>query len=160
MSIVLVKDITIKNNPRNYALLRKIKEQNLQQEKTSKGEVIVRTRYSNCLKFVKALLTEKNNYDNKELKDAAAIENVKYSNTDEFNVKSLATGIEIDFALTEPAKVSLSILDLSGTEIISLLQNKQHSSGDYHYTSNMTKGLHLVKYVVNGNINIKKIVIH
>ena len=85
---------------------------------------------------------------------------IRYSNEDKFNVTNNGAGISINFTLSEKAKVSLSVINLRGEEIVSILRNGQLQAGEYNYSAGLTKGIYLVKQVVNGNVNVKKVIIN
>lgn len=40
------------------------------------------------------------------------------------------------------------------------LRNGQLQAGEYNYSAGLTKGIYLVKQVVNGNANVKKVIIN
>ena len=87
---------------------------------------------------------------------------VIYSNTNPFNIYQSEGGMLcVNFELNSPATISLSLYDLNGRELQSFVQNQVFSSGAHTTTWNLpnTGGLSvcLVKYIVNGNLNIKKI---
>ena len=85
-----------------------------------------------------------------------------YSNTNPFTVYQPESGqLRIDFELIDPAAVSLSVYDLNGRELQSLIRNQTFSSGTHTVIRDLSvrdyPSVCLVKYTVNGNLNIKKI---
>ena len=84
---------------------------------------------------------------------------ISYSNTDDVNVKNTGSEINIAFSLPYVANVKVSILDLSGIEIKPIVNNV-FAAGEYLYTAQMDNpGTYLVRVEINGNINIKKVII-
>ena len=68
----------------------------------------------------------------------------------------------IDFSLEKDAKVSLVILDLQGREVYIALNQRNLPDGTYQYIWKHTEnpsGVYLVRYVVNGTVNVKKVII-
>ena len=158
---LLVKDLTFYGNTQNQLLLDSIINSNKQMQTTSSGATIVRSPHSNIVKYVKALLAERTNERRLLAKSATGLNNdIRYSNEDKFNIAINGAGISIDFSLSEKAKVSISVINLRGEEIVSILRNGQLQAGEYNYSAGLTKGIYLVKQVVNGNVNVKKVIIN
>ena len=92
----------------------------------------------------------------------AIAENDKPIKKESFTVFANTSEVVIDFSLTEATGVSLSVFDMQGKEICSILKNNNLTSGKHQYSWNHTKcpsGLYLVRYVVNGSVHTKKVVI-
>jgi streptogramin lyase len=90
------------------------------------------------------------------------VENDKPAQDDAFTVFTNASEVVIDFSLPESAQVSLSVFDMQGKEVCSILNSNHLTSGKHQYLWSYTKsssGVYLVRYVVNGTINVKKVVI-
>ena len=84
---------------------------------------------------------------------------ISYSNTDDVTVFSTGQEINIRFALSDDARVSVSVLELSGIDIKPVVSD-HFSPGEYNYTTRMDPpGIYLVRVEINGNINIKKVTI-
>jgi hypothetical protein len=159
-AILLVEDLTLSNNERNQSILDSIRISNKQVKTTNSGATIVRSPHSNMVKYVKALLAERTN-KLRAVKNSTGLNNdIRYSNEDDINITNNGAGISINFTLSEKAKVSLSIVNLRGEEVVSLLSNKQLQAGKHNYSLNLTKGIYLVKQVVNGNVNVKKAILN
>ena len=79
-----------------------------------------------------------------------------------FTVFANASEMIIDFSLPEIAQVSLSVFDMQGKEACNLLKNSNLTSGKHQYSWSYAKsssGLYLVRYTVNGAVNVKKVII-
>ncbi|MDR0506118.1 MAG: T9SS type A sorting domain-containing protein [Dysgonamonadaceae bacterium] len=157
-AMLLVEDLTLTDNKRNKSILESVKDSNKQMKITNDGATIVRSPYSNMVKYVKALLAERAD-KLRSANGATGLDDIRYSNEDIFSVANNGDGISISFRLSENAKVSVSVVNLRGEEIASLLKDRQLSLGEYNYSTNLTSGVYLVKYVVNGNVNVKKIIL-
>jgi ligand-binding sensor domain-containing protein len=86
----------------------------------------------------------------------------KPARNDAFTVFSNASEIVVDFSLTEAANVSLSVFDMQGKEVCSILRNNDLISGKHQYSCTHTRfssGVYLVRYVVNGVVNVKKVMV-
>ncbi|MDR2087280.1 MAG: T9SS type A sorting domain-containing protein, partial [Dysgonamonadaceae bacterium] len=159
-AVLPVEDLTLTNNVQNQSLLKSIRESNRQLKRTDSGASIVRSPLSNTIKYVKALLAGRKNAFRSSSGVRGADSGISYSNEDKFNIASNASGISIDFSLDKSARISLSVINLRGEEVASLLQEHTLSAGNHHYSAYLTKGIYLVKHVVDGNVNVKKIVVN
>jgi ligand-binding sensor domain-containing protein len=77
----------------------------------------------------------------------------------EFSVRSTDSKLSVDFRLTGAARVSLSVLDLQGREVVSFVKQSRLPAGAYNYFLALTKGIYLVKYSVEGDAFVKKIIV-
>jgi hypothetical protein len=159
-AILLVEDLTLIGNERNQSILDSIRNSHKQIKTTGSGATIVRSPYSNMVKYIKALLAERTNKLRSVANPTGLDNGIRYSNEDELNIANNGAGISINFTLSEKAKVSLSIINLRGEEIVSLLRSRQLSQGNHNYSVDLTKGIYLVRQVVNGTVNIKKIILN
>ena len=157
---LLVKDLTFYGNTQNQLLLDSIINANKQMQTTSNGATIVRSPHSNMVKYVKALLAGRASSFRSVTGTTGLNGGIRYSNEDVLNVANNDAGISINFTLSEKAKVSLSVINLRGEEVVSILRNGQLQAGEYNYSAGLTKGIYLVKQVVNGNVNVKKVIIN
>jgi len=157
----LLGEVTLSGNDQNMKIAKAIMENNDKNRYTDEGSYIVRSSYTNAMLYVKQLLRELSSLDPIEQKGN---DGISYSNSNPFNVRNNAASSEIavEFRLDKSAAVILSIWDTNGREITSLLNTRRLASGEYQYSwhySNNYKGVFFVKYLVNGNINIKKIIL-
>ncbi|MDR0680840.1 MAG: hypothetical protein LBG15_03155 [Dysgonamonadaceae bacterium] len=77
----------------------------------------------------------------------------------EMKIRNTGSGISFDLSLTEKATVSLSVFDMSGCPVSTLLNGQYLSSGNYNYNMDLSHGIFLVKSVVNGKVNVTKAVV-
>ena len=164
LSTTAMQELTLNDNPYNNELLQSILKENEDNQYTKDGRFIVRNFYSNGMLFIKKLLQnmkEENNPKSTPYEDDN--KGIRYSNSDEFNVYPYSSSeIMIDFSLDRDAKISLVILDLQAKEVYTALNQRNLSHGSYQYVWNHTgnpSGVYLVRYVVNGTVNVKKVAI-
>lgn len=152
-NMLLVEKLTLTGNVANNQLLTNLKAANKTKTKAANGAQIVRSPYSNTMLYVKSLLSANVG------KGKGDTTGITYSNTDEVSVYANGQEIEIDFTLPEDAKVKVSVLELSGVEIMPVVNNT-FAAGNYQYTAQMEKaGVYLVRVAVNGNVNVKKVTV-
>jgi len=157
----LLGEVTLSGNDHNMKIAKAIMENNDKNQYTAEGSYIVRSSYTNAMLYVKQLLHELSSLDTIKQKDD---DGISYSNSDPFNVRNNAASneIAIEFKLDKPAAVVLSIWDINGREMTRLLNTRSLASGEYQYSwhyPNNYKGVFFVKYLVNGNVNIKKVIL-
>lgn len=150
----LVKDLTLKEN---VTLLEKVWEKNKQNEYTEKGAQIIRTIQSNAMLYVKELL--KNQMESlgkrRNYSDATGI---SYSNTDDFIIHSTGNGIVLIFSLNKTALVYADVIDLKGDIMAKIIKGTSSLLPDsYMFHANLPKGIYMVRYIVDGNTNVKKV---
>lgn len=162
MTMELVKDMTLIGNVRNNAILNNIKVSNSLVETDPSGAKIVRSPYSNAMLYVKELLSGggSSHAPSRSIDGNGGTTGITYSNTDQFNVCNVENEITISFELNNDAEVSIVIYDLSGNIISCPLANQKIGAGNYEYSAIIPQsGIYLVKYVMNGNINARKVTI-
>ncbi|MDR0506117.1 MAG: T9SS type A sorting domain-containing protein [Dysgonamonadaceae bacterium] len=76
-----------------------------------------------------------------------------------FAVRNVNSKLLVDILLTDAASVSLSVLDLQGREVATLLKNSYLSKGSHQYSANLTSGVYLVRYIADNKSTAKKIII-
>lgn len=155
IAMIATEDIVMQ---KNIDILKKIKQENKLKSATTSGAAIVRTQEGNTMKFIKELL-KSTTVISKNSSDG-----ISYSNSDEFEIfpNPVSSSSQISFGLNKEAKVTISIIDLNGRVISMPINNEPLQTGDYQYNLNLeegSKGVYLVKLVINGNVNIKKIII-
>jgi len=97
-----------------------------------------------------------------DLNTVSIVENDKQTQNETFTVFANASELVIDFSLPESAQVSLSVFDMQGKEVGAILRDNNLMSGKHQYSWNCARaasGLYLVRYVVNGTVYVKKVVI-
>jgi ligand-binding sensor domain-containing protein len=120
-------------------------------EVDNSGNIWSGTKLSGLFKFTQ----EQKSFQ--RLNSPAAIKTVLVANND-FLIHSAGSKQSFDFLLTDAASVSLSVFDIQGKEVVSLLKNHYLPGGNHQYSAHLKTGIYLVKYVVNGNVNVKKII--
>ena len=152
-AICPLKDLTLKDN---RALLEKVFKANRERPTNDKGVRIFRTMQSNAMLYVKELLmAEAGQLRARELgKDATGI---SYSNSNEFTIRIAGNTIVLIFELDNHSKACADVIDLQGNIVAELIKNRQLQAGSYVYQCEVPKGVYLVRYIINGNVNVKKI---
>ena len=157
LSILLVCDLVISESNQNKRILDNIKEEDNNNKRNENNAMIVYSPYSNTMKFVKRLI---NNSYFPQTRGTASLseQGVKYSNSENFIVSTTNNGLTISFDLQEYANISLSVVDLQGHQLATILQNKKLGKGSYCYQiEKPTTSACLICYSVDGNLNIKKL---
>lgn len=144
--VILIEDLLVSQN---YNILNEIKNENASLTRSSNSQ-IVRTPLGNTVKFVKKLLGNTNDENS----------SVKYSNTDHVTVESTGNGkIAIGLSLEEPSTISIEVSDSNGALVSSTSKVKREKGRHTLPVSISGHGVFFVKCYVNGNINVKKIVL-
>lgn len=162
LAILLIEDLTLANNTNNTLLLRRIKALNAQNPVTDSGATIVRTPYSNAMTYVKDLLGyvgTQNRAPAKSIENDGEATGITYSNTNPFHVTNMGNDLYVKFEIGKEAVVSVDVFDYSGNKVALLLSRQVLTCGNYQYFTTLPAGAYLVKFVVNGNINIRKVII-
>lgn len=149
----LVKDLTLEQN---RAILHQILNEKEKCKKTEEGKSIFYTIMSNAMSYVKELLAEEMRVQFIN-RNAGKATGISYSNTDQFET-NISNGIlNINYQIQDTSRVSLDIIDLQG-KIVATLVNQSHVvAKTYNYQCVLPKGVYLVRFILNGNVNIKKI---
>lgn len=153
----LLEDLTLKDNK---DILKDILENKAKKQYTESGIKIVRTIHSNAMSYVKELLKSQKNNDSKQLtRSGLTDDGISFSNSDTYEVVVSDGGVSIQFVLKEASRVSAIVMDLEGKVICEIVNNKVLPSNSYNYSCNLPNGVFLVVYTLNGNINVRKIVV-
>jgi hypothetical protein len=97
-----------------------------------------------------------------DLNKVSIDENNKPAKDDAFTIFANASEMVVDFSLPESAQVSLTVFDIQGKEVCSILKDNNLMSGKHQYSwtyIRSSSGVYLVRYTVNGVVNVKKVVI-
>lgn len=155
MAPYLINDLLLKEN-------KKIMEAVWEENKltTYKGSAkIYRSPITNSMKFVKRLLSAQE-FSNPPVNKSRASE-LSYSDKDAFSLNMSGSNVNIDFNLSDDAKVSVIIYTLEGVIIEQLVNKQQLPSGSYHYAVSIgSPGTYLVVYTNNGTTSVKKVIIN
>jgi len=117
-----------------------------------------RSPISNCIAFIKTLI-QKDDATNvaKIQSNTTGITGVSYSNSDVFHVSESRDNIKIAFNLSHESIISLETLDLSGRTTSAPIIEQRFRAGDHSFTINIGhKDIILIKFTVDGRVNIKK----
>lgn len=154
-AIKLVEDLTLSANQPVLQAVRAYNAAN----KTRAGVNVIRPVLSNTIDYVKRLLSIENASLVKSTRSATT--GISYSNYKEFDVTSTLDNVHVTFSLSNPSKVSLSMVDLSGNIVCAALTDDSLESGDYSYNLTSSKGnVYLVKLVIDGHVSVKKIILN
>ena len=151
LSVLLTEDLLVRGRE---DILDEVRAYNKKHLYTEKGAKIVRTPISNSISFVKRMLAT-------ELPDSHKIsEERQYSNTDHFSVRPMGTALDIQFPLEFTSKVSVVVSDIEGREIQTVVDDIILGKGNHTVRHEVHKpGIYLVRFVLNGNVNVKKIIL-
>jgi hypothetical protein len=150
-----LEDLTFKEN---MNVLDAVKSENNSKLYSESGAYIVRSPYSNGMKYIKKLLACGNNTESQE-------NGISYSNSIPFTIypNPAKYNVSISFTLRDNSDVSLYIYDLTGKEISRLLTDDMLTAGNHDFSwnsANTKPGVYLVKLIVNGNINVQKLFVN
>ncbi|MCD7974039.1 MAG: T9SS type A sorting domain-containing protein [Candidatus Azobacteroides sp.] len=157
-------DLTLIGKERSQAISDSILQYNLQNLYNDEGSYIVRDMQSNEMRYIRQLLHDAYQESGGSLKNTMRTEKVAYSNSYPFSIlyKQGQHNVEIGFSFEQDAMIGLSVCDISGSEIVQLINKKRYAAGEHIYdfdTSGLSSGTYFVKYVVNGILNVKKVLI-
>ncbi len=140
--LMLIEDLLVNQNSKS---LIEVKNENAALTKKG-GTQIVRTPLGNAMKFIKKILGTDD------------VITTKYSNADNIEVKNVGnSSVTIGISLEKPSRISLEVSNQNGVVVSSITQTDKEKG--YHTISIpvTSHGIHFVKCIVNGNVNIKKI---
>ena len=165
----LLNEVFLVDNDYNTLIANSIMEYNLKNQYNEDGAYIVRSDYSNGILFIKQLLKELEVSTLRGYKASSPLqytglkEDIKYSNADPCTAYYSSEGnqVNMNFSIENPSVVHLVVWDSNAREIASIVSNAQLIPGSYEYSWNSSgypAGIYFVKYVVNGNLNVKKVI--
>jgi hypothetical protein len=149
----LVKDLTLKQNKN---LLQSILEEKEKCKKTEDGKTIFYTILSNSMSYVKELLADRM-LENQKTRNTGRYTGISYSNTDLFDICVKNRSLDISFYLHDISRVYLDIMDLQGKVVAEIVNQSKMGAKLYKYQCSLQKGIYLVRYILNGNVNVKKV---
>ena len=116
---------------------------------------------SNFTSYVKRILSQETpTLRSGKIADEDELAGVSYSNFKEFSISSSSEGLTVDFSLNDPATVTLNLIDLEGNIVNVALNEKALENGDYSYSLSADKNrVYLVQLVIDGHVNVKKVVV-
>lgn len=154
-AILLIEDLTLINNT---PALAKVKNYNINNQ-YSNNVFIIRPVLSNTMSYVKELLGISSPISSKLKLADNTTTGISYSNLQEFSVNHSIGTIQVEFSLPDNSIISLDVIDLNGNTINSVAKNANLESGfkSYIIDSKKIRGTYLVRLIVNGKLNVKKI---
>lgn len=156
--IPLFEDIYFANNTQNRARIKRIHEVNKHTEYDEDGRKIVHTASSNLKSLLKQLIPDSSH-------KAPGIDSVlsHESPTDEvsqFDVTLSGNQIIVNMSLTRTTAVSIDVLDLDCNCVKRIKDASAMESGNYCFTSgSLEPNTYLVRCILNGCLNVKKVII-
>ena len=148
----LVKDLTLEQN---RDLLQRILEEKEKRKMTEDGKTIFYTILSNSMSYVRELLADRMQ-DNQKTRNTKRSFGISYSNTDLFDICVKNRSLDISFHLHDISRVYLDIMDLQGKVVAEIVNQPTMDVKLYKYQCSLPKGIYLVRYILNGNLNVKK----
>ena len=149
-AMILVGDLTFEDN---QSVLENVRE-SASESTTRSGIKTIRPLQSNNIAYIKELLALENVSLAKSRKQVGGETGISYSNFKEFEVSAS----HVDFSLNSSAYVSLTLLDLSGKTIYTVIDNKLLDTGNHSYTLPEVKNdVYLVQLIIDGRVNVKKV---
>ncbi|MDR2691647.1 MAG: T9SS type A sorting domain-containing protein, partial [Dysgonamonadaceae bacterium] len=89
-----------------------------------------------------------------------AIQTIAGKNADNgFLVRSAGSELSVGLLLPDAARVSLTVSDLQGREVVSLVKEQYLNGGNHQYSASLPKGIYVVGYTANGKTAAKKILV-
>lgn len=152
--ISLIKDLTKSTYD---PIINKIFDNKKNEKYTESGIRIIHTNLSNTMTYVKELLSHDMGINNEKQRKQAYKTDIQYSNSDSFFVYVQNNVVRILFTNESEKRVSADIIDLNGSVITTFVDNEILPANTYCYMRNIPKGIYLVRYIVNNNINVKKV---
>lgn len=153
-AVCLVKDLTLKDN---MSLLEKVWSENKKREYTENGAKIIRSIYSNAMLYVKEYLFKQKGLLRKGKTDY--LTGISYSNSDLFCVRSIGNRISLEFSNIATARIYSDLIDTNGNIIGVFVNNDELEPNLHSYQLETKKGVYFIRYIVNGNVNVKKMIV-
>lgn len=155
-AMILIENLTL-TTPEREAIMDEVRAE-IPTTSRSGGKV-VRPLQSNCIAYVKKLLSNDIHSPRKAALKSSGVDGISYSNSQSFSIQQTSTSITIDFELNEQSNVSLNVTDVMGNMIASAFNGKQLKEGHYSENVNIPSGnIYLVQLIINGKVNVKKII--
>ena len=154
-TINALEDLTL---AQNQSVLGKVKKESNLKSMNESGAVIVRSPQTIAMKYIKELLKSSN--PDKSNKDNGII----YSNSFKFNVfpNPANTTSVVSFVLDTDSKISANIVDLNGRVLSVIIDEQIVNAGHYSYNLRLPtefRGPCLIKLIIDGTVNVQKIIV-
>ena len=152
----LIGDLTF---DQNSSVIRKIRDEILR-NLDKDGVRTIRPLQSNYMAYVKELLSMEKTKARKAKSNVNETTGISYSNFADFDVSLSSNGLTVEFLLTKSTNVSLNLMDLAGNVVCYAVNNKVLESGSHSYSIRADKNhTYLVRLMLNGRVNVKKIMV-
>lgn len=152
-AIPLFEDLVLKNNTSNMQKMRSIHLSNSNSQYDADGKRIVRTISSNLKLLLKRILPESQNAPHKAKQGFSIPAN-------SFNVCVKDNNADIQLSLGTQSDVAIDVIDLEG-RTVNFIIKQEMEQGSYRFTSEIPySGVFLVRCMVNGHLDVKKIIIN
>ena len=149
-AMILVGDLTFEDN---QSVLENVRE-SASESTTRSGIKTIRPLQSNNIAYIKELLALENVSLAKSRKQVGGETGISYSNFKDFEVSAS----NVNFSLNSSAHVSLTLLDLSGKTICTVINDELLDTGNHSYTLPGVKNdAYLVQLIIDGRVNVKKV---
>mgnify|MGYP005980549857 CR=1 FL=1 len=151
--IPLFEDLFISNNSNalNHLLNIQIANNNLKYDED--GKLIVRTISTNLKHLLKQMLPSNQNMPEKDSQKSQS-----NSINNNFSINLCQGAVDINIQLEKQSYVSLAILNQDGSIVKNLITPKEIEAGSYNISTELpSEGLYLVRYMVNGELFVKKV---
>lgn len=149
------EDLEIKSHPSGDLRLNVIRKANSLVPNDGAGRVIIRTIATNAKQILKNLLDSE--ISQSQIKRQ---KRMMKPERESFALVSDGGGIIVDIYIPSTSDVRIDVMNLKGEVISTLTVSENLESGNYRYSGNMPgNGVYLVRSIVNGNVEVKKIVL-
>ncbi len=151
--IPLFEDLFISNNSSALNNLLNIQIANNNLKYDADGKLIVRTISTNLKHLLKQMLLSNQNMPEK---DSQKSQSNPINNN--FSINLCQGAVDINIQLEKHSYVSLAILNKDGSIVKNLITPKEIEAGSYNISTELpSEGLYLVRYMVNGELFVKKV---
>lgn len=155
-TIPILEKVLFDGNNDNKAKIRKFLADNEINKYNNEGKFIIYSTETNLKSFVKSLIPIDQTIKNV----CSQIETIDNTYKD-FNVIINKSIVNITIGVESESNIYLDILDLKGTSLLTICNNKVLEAGLYNFECKLdSKGIYLLRYINNGNLDVKKISIH
>lgn len=148
----------LKNEPRLQTVRSKIVTENQLKKYDTAGRMIIRTHLSTTQKIVEELISEMVS-SKRQVRGQNSSQQKDFSiQNDSFSVNNKGLEYEINLTIEHNSNVRLDILDLKGEPLKVFINSADVVAGVYSFSfSDIKEDVILVRCIVNGHVEVKKI---
>lgn len=151
--IPLFEDLFVSNNSSALSNLLNIQITNNNLKYDANGKLIVRTISTNLKHLLKQMLPSNLNMPEKDSQESQS-----KSISDNFTLNLCQGTVDINVQIEKQSYVSLAILNQDGSIVKNLIAPMEMEAGSYNISTDLpSEGLYLVRYMVNGELFVKKV---